>query len=391
MLRTGTYNQMCPVLFGSGVVAQVGEKAKEAKITKAMVVTDPGIEKIGHEKKVVASLNAAGIDAVVWAKAEPDCPADSVAAGAAVARAEKVDGIIGIGGGSSLDTAKAIAVIAPNTDEILQDILAYRLWQKFYDNDPYATILVPTTAGTGSECTFMAVINDPTVDGKMGLPSKPTHAVVDPELTLGTPNKITASCGLDAFSHANEALTAMGNTPHSDVLAYEVIRRITKWLPVACKEPQNIEAREHVMFASNIAGITFNEAGVHIGHSIAHAVGYVNHLPHGIGCALVTPPIIEFVATQFPEKMRLIAEAMGITIKDSDLPQVGKITADAVRKLMKEVGIQPLKELNISREETINLIKRVEHDHLCDDFSGKFNRDDVIKILESMYDDYNYM
>lgn len=388
MLKTGVYTQLCPVLLGNGTVAGAGEKIKELGVTKAMIITDKGLVAVGHDRKVAASLDAAGIPWVLWPNAEGDCPDSSVREGAAVARKEKVDGIIGIGGGSSLDTAKSIAVIAANTDDILDEIPAYLSGAKAYPNPPLPKLLIPTTFGTGAECTFVSVITDSKLDCKIGLPSPPTYSIVDPELALGTPKSVTAYTGLDAFSHANESLTEVKSTYHSDLLAYEAIRIITQWLPKACADTQDIEAREWMAVAANFAGISFSESGVHIGHSIAHALGHKYHLAHGICCALTTPPTIEFVAVHYPEKTKKIGEAMGMTITETDPVKLGKLVADKVRGLMREVGIPTFDELGVTREDVLSMEGLVYGEPLCTCFDGTVTREEVVRALESCCDNY---
>lgn len=390
MLKSGVYLQLAPVLFGSGTHKQAGEKAKELGMTKAMLVTDEGIERLGHAGKIADSLKEAGLEVVIWNGAVQDCPEDSVKEAAKICRDNGVDGIVGVGGGSVLDTAKAIAAVAPNGDDVLDDIALYITGQKDYANPRLKQLLIPTTSGTGSESTFVSVVTSIKHDGKIGLPSPPDYAIVDPELTLGCPASITAFTGLDAFSHANEALTEKNNTPHSDLLSYEVIRLVTKWLPVAVKDINNLEAKEYLAFASNLAGIAFNESGVHVGHALAHQLGHKYNLPHGISCALLTPAVIEFVAKFYPEKTKKIGEAMGINIETDKPEEIGKIVADAVRDLAKEVKIPTFSELGLTREQVLEVGPLAYHspDPLCSAFDGPVTLEDVNTILEIAYDNY---
>lgn len=390
MLKSGVYLQLAPVLFGSGTCKQAGEKAKELGMTKVMLVTDEGIEDVGHADKVANSLKEAGVEVVIWNGSKQDCPEDSIKEAAKVGREHGVDGIIGVGGGSVLDTAKAAAAVIPNGDEVLDDIVLYITGQKDYANPRLKLLLIPTTSGTGSESTFVAVVTSKKHDGKIGLPSPPHYAIVDPELTLGCPASLTASTGLDAFSHANEALTEKNNTAHSDLLSYEVIRLVTKWLPVAVKDINNLEAREHLAFASNLAGIAFNESGVHVGHALAHQLGHKYNLPHGVGCALLTPAVIEFVAETYPEKTKKIGEAMGIQVESDKPEEIGKIVADAVRELSREVKIPTFSELGLTREQVMAVGPLAYHspDPLCSAFDGTVTLEDVNRILEIAYDNY---
>jgi alcohol dehydrogenase len=390
MLKSGIYFQQSPVLFGTGTHKQAGEKAKELGMTKVMLVTDKGVKEAGHADKVAAFLREAGIEVIMWDGALQDCPENTVREAAKICRESKVDGIVGVGGGSVLDTAKAVAAVVPNGDDVLDDIALYITGQKQYANPRLKQLLIPTTAGTGSESTFVSVVTSIKNDGKVGLPSPSDYAIVDPELTLGCPAYITAYTGLDAFSHANEALTEKKNNPHSDLLAYEAIRLITKWLPVAVNDINNLEARENLAFASNIAGISFNESGVHIGHALAHQLGHIYDLPHGVCCALFTPAVIEFAAKTYPEKVKRIGEAMGIEVKSEKPEEIGKIVADEVRKLVREVKIPTFKELGLTKEQVLELAPVAFNwpDPLCHAFAGETTLEDVYSILEVAYDNY---
>jgi len=388
MLKSGIYAQLAPVLFGNGTSRQAGKKAKELGMTKVLLVTDKGVAGAGHAEKVAKVIRDEGIEVEIWEQVETDCPDYTVVAGAAKGREKAVDGIIGLGGGSALDTAKAIAAVIPNGDQVLEEIVLYLSGQKKYAEHPITLMLIPTTAGTGSESTFVSVISSEPMHCKIGLPCPPNYAIVDPELTLSCPAFITAFTGMDAFSHANEALTEAKNTPHSDLLAYEVIRLVTKWLPVAVKDANNMEARENLAFASNLAGIAFNESGVHMGHSTAHALGHMYHIPHGVCCALVTPAIIEFAAKTYPEKMKKIGEIMGVTFGSEAPEAIGKQVGDAVRKLCKEIHIPSFKEQGLTKEQILAAKPMIYQEPLCMTFGGTITEQDVVTALETSYDCY---
>lgn len=388
MLKSGIYTQLAPVLFGTGTSSQAGDKAKELGMSKVLLATDSGISSLGYDSKVKAALEGAGLTVTLWNKAETDCPDYTVKDAAAIVRSNGIDGIVGLGGGSSLDTAKAIAAVAANGDEVLNEIPLYLTGQKNYAVKPLPILLIPTTSGTGSESTFVSVITSSGMDCKIGLPCPPDYAIVDPGLTVGAPAFITAFTGMDAFSHANESLTEQKNNPHSDLLAYEAIRIITKWLPAAVKDVNNLEAREQLALASSFAGISFNESGVHMGHSTAHALGHLYHIPHGICCALVTPCIIEFAAKDYPEKMKKIGEIIGITFT-SDTPEaIGVAVADGVRKLMREISIPSMKDQGITKDQVLAAKPMIYQEPLCTAYGGTIEEQDVIALLERLYDGY---
>lgn len=386
MLRAGVYKQQSPVLFGKGSTEKTGEIAKELGMTKVLLVTDKGIRGVGHDRLIQSRLEEQGITTIVWDGTQGDCPDSAVREAARLAKAEQVDGIIGLGGGSSMDTAKAVAVIAANTEEILEDIPAYLAGEKKYPNRPMELILIPTTAGTGAESTFVCVISDSKLDCKIGLPSSASYAIVDSSLHVNTPAGITAFSGMDAMSHAVEALTEVKNTPHSDLLSYEAIRIISEWLPKACEDIADPEARDQLAYASNIAGISFSESGVHMGHSVAHNLGHLYHVPHGIGCALMLPPVVEFMAKDYPEKVRKIGEAMGMSVENEE--NIGKKVADEIRGLMKRVNIPSLAQQNITREQALSLVDLSVGEPLCMSYNGAVEREDIETAVSSAYDDY---
>lgn len=375
------YGQLCTVAYGAGAINSTGEIAKELGFTKVMIVTGKHAEALGYCQKVIDSLKKVNIETVVFDDVKMDAPDYIVEAGGNIAKKEKVDGIIGIGGGSALDTTKGIACFAANN--ITVDDMIHNGPMK---NPPVRFILIPTTSGTGSESTFVAVITDTKSHEKLGCPSIPSFSILDPELTLSLPKDTTVYTAMDAFSHCTESLTSMQPNPHSDLLAYDAIERIVKWLPVACKELDNYKARDNLALASNFAGKSFNDSTVHVGHAIAHSLGAKFHIAHGIGCALVTPVVIELTASAFPEKIKKVGEILGITIDSEDV--IGKTVADAVRKFMKSLGVPSCKELGITREDILSCTEYVQKEPLRN-FGGVTVTDEMILgLLGQIYDGY---
>ena len=381
MLKSGIYFQLAPVLFGSGTVALVGQKAGELGIKKAMVISDEGVEATGTVERVSDILHEADIKTVVWAKAETDCPDHTVADAAAIARASQVDGVIGVGGGSVLDTAKAIAAVTVNGDSVLDEIPLYLTGQKEYEHHPLPIIEIPTTSGTGSESTFVSVVTSSKLDCKIGLPVHPDYGIVDPDLTRTLPPDITAFTGMDALAHAVEALVEKKATPHSDLLAFESIRIIHEYLPRAVKNGMDEEAREYMAYASNLAGISFNESGTNIGHSAAHAIGHVYHVPHGICCSNMTPPVIRFAARTYPEKMKKIGLLFNAEIDSEDPGIIGQKTAEAVKDFSDSLGVMTFNRLGISKEQLVSLKEMINEDALCHAYGGAVTLEDIEELL----------
>lgn len=381
------YSQLCPVHFGTGAIRDVPEIAKELGIKTALIVTDMTVQSTGHPDRVMGFLTEAGIRAVVFSDVEMDAPDYCVNAGAELASAVGADGVIAIGGGSCLDAAKAISFVAANFSKIkIQDVFDTPP-RSMELNPPLKNIMIPTTSGTGSEVTIVAVVSDTEKRRKCGCLIPPNVAIVDPELTVGLAPLITAYTAMDAFSHCTEALASKGNNPHSDLLALNAIKRILNWVPVAVSDSNNLEAREQLAIASNFAGKAFNDSMVHIGHALAHGLGSQHHVPHGIACALVTPIVLEYTAISRPNIFRELAALLGIEEFVSD-ENLGKALGDAVRAFIKEIGIPSLQQLGISREDTIACANYARTEDMR--FAGliEIPDEELEQMLAKAYDNY---
>lgn len=385
MLRQGVYQQIAPVLFGSKMVGQAGQKAKEAGMGNILLVCDEGIRQTKLDDKLGRILIDSGIGVTAWYGAQTDCPDETVEEAVRIVDGNEIDGIIGLGGGSVLDTAKVIAAAAANGLDILGEVVEYLSGTKRYQHRPLPLILIPTTAGTGSESTFVAVVTSSRLDAKVGLPCSADCAIVDPELTMSVPPSVTAFTGMDALSHANEALTEKKNTPHSDLLAFETIRLIKTYLPAAVADGGDKEARENLAFASSLAGIAFNESGVHIGHACAHALGHLYHVPHGICCAELTPAVIELQAYAYPEKMKRLGTIMGAEILSDSPEEIGIKAADAVRTFAKCIGIPSLKEQGLTEEQIMKALPVVQNDPLSYAYDGQITEEVIRTVLQRAY------
>jgi alcohol dehydrogenase class IV len=346
-----TYNQLCPVLFGPGAIAQTAEKAAELGGTKALCIYDKGVEMTGIAGRITALLKDGGIETVLFDEVQPDAPDSVVNKAGKLAQDEKVDLVIGIGGGSSLDTAKAATVLAENPLPITQ-YLPSGGNKAFKSTIPL--ILIPTAAGTGSEVTIMAVVHDETNQTKEGVLRAANLAIVDPELTLTMPAHITAATGLDALTHAVESLSTNCGNPKAEVLALAATKLIAENLEKAYLDGSDIEARTNLSFASNIAGMAFTEASLHIGHAAAHEFGIQFHMQHGVACALTLPEVVTFAADIIPDKTKKIAEALGVKLPDGvGGAEAGELAAAKLRDLLRRLNIPSLKAQGISREDAV--------------------------------------
>ena len=381
-----SFSRAVPVLFGPGASMRTGLEVKQAGVQKVLCVYDQGIKSAGIADGVINNLKEAGLRVVVFEEVQAD-PSDTLINEAAqMATAEKVDGIVGVGGGSSMDMAKAINVLLTNPPPIN---LYYVATGNEHKPGKFM-VLIPTTAGTGSEATPISVVSDIPTQSKKGVigpATVATLAIVDPELLLGLPSQITASTGMDAFSHAVEALTSKGMNPMSDLLAEKAVSLIVENLGKTVKDGSNMAARTNMSFASLIAGMAFSDALVHWGHAIAHTIGAHHHVPHGIACAVTLPAVVEYVADAVPDKVQRVAQAMGLTIQGGLPPEeLGIKVADAIRDLNREVGIPSLKSFKIEKGSLEQLISGVLTDD-CAMFGPKqASADQVLAMMKKAYE-----
>lgn len=349
------YSQLCPVTYGPGSICKAGELAKSVGCSRALVVTDKTVDALGYPDKVIGFLEDAGVKCVKYATVGMDAPDYCVNEGAAVASSFKADIVVAIGGGSCLDAGKAMAMVASNCPKVrIQDFFDLRPGQGLPVNPPLKILLIPTTSGTGSESTFVAVVSDTEKHRKCGCFVSPNISIVDPTLTIGLNAEITAYTAMDAFSHSSEAIASKGMNPHSDLLAMNALERIIKWAPVAIKDAFNAEARENLAIASNFAGKAFNDATVNIGHAMAHSLGANYHIPHGVACALVTPAVLERTASSRFEQFKKVSSLLGVDVSNVNEGNIGLVIADAVRQFIRKLGIKSLKEMGYSREQIIS-------------------------------------
>ncbi len=348
-----------PILFGRGAVKETGEKLKELGCTKVLVVFDQGVKGAGIADKVIASIHAAGIETVCYDKVLPDPPDWSVDEAGTLGLQEKADGVVGIGGGSSLDTAKGAKLLLSNPPPINQ----YFGRQGVVKTAGKPLIVIPTTAGTGSECTPGGVITDTKRNVKdvvVGIGCAVSLGIVDPELTIGLPPSITAATGMDALCHAVEAFTSKRSNSFCDVLAKEAITLVGKYLALAYKDGSNIEAREGMLLASSLGGMSLAGPLCHLGHDIGKPLGANFHIPHGIACAACLPQAVEYIAPAVPEKVRFIARALGSNVSENAPPEeIGKLAGDAIKALMKEINLPNLKSYGLTKEQVLSIAPEV--------------------------------
>lgn len=355
-----TFQVIPRVEYGAGAADRAGEEAKALGIKRALVVGDPGMRKVGAIDKLIDLLAKAGVATATFDKVEGNPKVANVEAGTKVFLDEGCDGLVAVGGGSPMDCAKAIGIVATNGGSIRD----YEGLHKVTKPLP-PIIAVPTTAGTASEVSMWSVITDPERHYKMSMASifqAPKVALVDPLMTISMPAHITAATGMDALTHAIEAYVSRFQEPLSDVLAEEAIRLVSDSLRTAVVNGDDLEARDKMMKASMIAGIAFNNSGVGNAHALAMPLGGFYDVPHGVANAILLPPTMEFNLMACPQKFAKIAELMGECTDGLCLMDKARRSVEAVRKLASDVRIPTLRQVGIKDEHVTVIAKAAFED-----------------------------
>ncbi|MEI6573446.1 MAG: iron-containing alcohol dehydrogenase [Alphaproteobacteria bacterium] len=298
--------------FGLGALQRLGDELKRFPEGPVLVVTDPGVLKAGIAEQAV---KCSGRDCIIFSNIEPDPSIDTALACAKAARNVKASVIIGIGGGSAMDTAKVASIIAHAKQPI-----AEMFGVELVKDAGLPLILIPTTAGTGSEVTHIAILSDEQEHLKKGIVSAklfPAVAIVDPELTLGVPKSVTAASGMDALLHAVEAFTSKNANSVTDTLAKRAMFLIANNLRTAFDNGSNVEARSAMLEGAMFAGMAFANAGVTAVHAFAYPIGAEFHIPHGVANSIMMGPVLTFNTPGNPKKFAEAGIAMGLAANTS--------------------------------------------------------------------------
>jgi alcohol dehydrogenase class IV len=303
------------ILHGGGCRQQLASLVRELGGTRVLVVTDPGVVQLGAAAEIVKLLTEAGLSVAVFDQVQPDPTDENVAAGVDALLAHRADLVIAIGGGSPIDTAKVIAIALSNPQPLPEFMGLHKI-----ANPGLPLIAIPTTAGTGSEATKVAVITDTARQVKMMMlsaPLLPTAAIVDYELTLSMPRGLTAAVGVDTLTHGIEAYVSRKANALSDPLALQCIALCARHLRAAWNEPENHAAREGMMLAATLGGMAFSNSSVALVHGMSRPIGAVFHLPHGLSNAILLPTVTRFSIEAAPARYATIARTVGCAA-DSD-------------------------------------------------------------------------
>jgi alcohol dehydrogenase len=336
--------------MGPGALTQLADEVRALNANKVLIVTDPGLIEAGLVKKAEDLLQKADIKYAVFKDVEADPRYEIVADCVAMIRNEKADLIVGIGGGSPIDIAKVSAVMAINPGPISEyfgiDLVP----------DPgLQTIIIPTTAGTGSEVTPIAILSDHTEKLKKGIVSQhlfPSVALLDPELTLGLPSHVTAATGMDALIHAVEAFTSKNATSITDMFARQAMQLIAKNLRTAYADGSNLDARSDMLEGSLLAGMAFCNAGVTAVHAFAYPIGAEFHIPHGVANSIMLTPVMEFNQLGNLKKFAEMAGYLGESTAGLSTRDAAKTAVEAMRTLAADLNIPAhLSEFGIKEED----------------------------------------
>ncbi len=347
---------------GSGAIEEIATEAKAHGFKKALVCSDPDLIKFGVTAKVTDILDKNGLEYEIYSEIKPNPTIDNVKHGVETFKKSGADYLIAIGGGSSMDTSKAIGIIIANPEfEDVRSLEGVAPTKK-----PCVPIIaVPTTAGTAAEVTINYVITD--VERKRKFVCVDPHdmpiiAIVDPDMMSSMPKGLTASTGMDALTHAIEGYTTKAAWEMTDMFHLKAIEIIARSLRSAVANEK--EGREGMALGEYIAGMGFSNVGLGIAHSMAHTLGAVYDTPHGVACAMMLPIVMEYNADCTGEKYREIARAMGVKgVDDMSVDEYRKAAVDAVQKLSVDVGI-PTK-LEAIKEDDLDFLAESAHADAC--------------------------
>lgn len=327
-----------PTIYsGAGSSLKLCESLNYMGVNRLLIVTDEMLVKLGLLEPIEQRLKTLNIEFVVFDKVVPDPGYQIVEAGVDLGVTHKCDAVLGFGGGSSLDAAKIIAARLTNPVPIkkLVGVLKVKV-------APVPIFTIPTTAGTGSETTIAAVVSDPDTNQKTPVIDPklvPVAAALDPVLMTGLPPQITAATGMDALTHAVESYISRHAAPDTDVYALSAVKMIMKYLPVAYKDGNNLEAREAMALASFYAGAAFTKANLGYVHAIAHQFGAFYHTPHGLANAIVLPKVLDYSLPAATERLAQLAVATGLGDHSEAEPVLAQKFVDSVKALNQQIGI----------------------------------------------------
>ncbi len=369
-------------LMGIGCLEEAVKAIKSHGFTKALIVTDKVLNKLGAVNKLTTLLDKANVAAVVFDETKPNPTIENVNDGLALLKDNQCDCVISFGGGSPHDCAKGIALLATNGGEI-KDYEGVDVSAK----PQLPLISINTTAGTASEMTRFCIITDEARHIKMAIVDKnvtPIISVNDPELMLAKPASLTAATGMDALTHAIEAYVSIAATPVTDAVAIKAIEMVQANLREAVQNGDNLTARDNMAYAQFMAGMAFNNASLGYVHAIAHQLGGFYDLPHGVCNAILLPHVQQYNAKVVPARLADVARAMGVDTNGMTDEQAANAGLDAIRQLSKDVNIPAgLEELGVKRDDFDVLAENALKDACGFTNPKQASHEEIVAILDS--------
>ena len=407
------------VRFGAGVTREVGADLAELGVKRALVITDPVLRRLGPVRTVMESLEANGIPFVLYDGVRIEPSDESFLDAIEFARQHPCDAIVAVGGGSTIDTAKAVNLYTRYPPADFLDYVNPPIGKGLPVPGPLKPLIaIPTTAGTGSETTGVSIFDLSRMHAKTGIASrrlKPTLGLLDPDNTRTMPPEVAASTGLDILSHAIESFTALpyterplpahpalrpayqGSNPISDIWALQALRMVAQFIVRAVDDPTDDEARASMLLAASYAGVGFGNAGVHLPHGMSypvsglvrsyHAPGYaVEHplVPHGVSVILNAPAVFRFTSQACPERHMKAAEVLGAKVTGARMEDAGEILADKIVEMMQELGVpNGLSALGYSASDIPALVEATLPQHRVTKLSPRpASRNDLTGLFE---------
>ncbi|CAH7431419.1 L-threonine dehydrogenase [Vibrio chagasii] len=369
-------------IIGKNALVESIEKIKSMGFKKVLIVTDKPIVSLGFASKVSDALATQGIETVVFDGVQPNPTVGNVEEGLSLLQSEGCDSVISLGGGSPHDCAKGIALVATNSGSI-----------KDYEGVDQSAlpqlplIAINTTAGTASEITRFCIITDEERHVKMAIVDKhttPLISVNDPYLMKAMPVSLTAATGMDALTHAIEALVSTAATPITDACAEKAIALVHEHLSDACENGDNMVAREGMAYAQLAAGMAFNSASLGHVHAMAHQLGGLLNLPHGVCNAVLLPHVEAFNLPSCPDKLALVAKLLGVDVSGLSDEEAGLAGLEAIKTLSKKIGIPSgLKELGVKEEHFDLLAENARKDACSFTNPREASHEDVVGIFRA--------
>ena len=373
--------------IGAGASQQLAAVLRSLGCNRPLIVTDRKMVELGYVARLSEQLERDGVSSQCFADTEPEPTAASIRAGVEMVRQGDFDSIVALGGGSPIDSAKAIGILGKFGGEMRD----YRFPHDVSEAG-LPLIAIPTTAGTGSEATRFTIITDETSDEKMlcaGLGFMPVAALIDYELTLSLPPRVTADTGIDALTHAIEAYVSRKASLYSDAQALQAMRLLAPNLRTAFHEPRNLAAREAMMLGATLAGIAFSNASVALVHGMSRPIGAFFHVPHGLSNAMLLPAVTAFSIPAAPERYADCARAMGVAGEGDSAEAANDKLLTELRALNKELQVPSPAQFGITRVRFFELRETMARQALASGSPGNNPRvpteAEIIDLYETVW------